>query len=349
MTCLLNYRDDEAPELQDPQLISLVASQRSQLASLHSAVFSPATGLPELKELDLAPTFNDTLWAVCMINSRCFSETIGKEIVTLMVPAVDFANHSHAPNAEYRYSTEQDAFQLVSLRDIPQGEEVCISYGCIHKSNPEMLRDYGFFIQGNLCDRIDFSTMTPPLPPPKEEESRSTKESTSSTTFTKSSRPFPQPSVNATRFMSVMGIEGGVKPGRNSQFELSGDWSSAALLPKDGEQGIADRRKVVTLLSLGAGHLRGIPQGSVAEAMAVLKMSEEEVQWERKSAAELERRCCEQLKSMPTSTETDEELLIQGIGKLGLRRWAAIGARLESKRKLEAAAQHLRIYAGTLA
>ncbi|KAG7668486.1 hypothetical protein Ndes2526B_g03883 [Nannochloris sp. 'desiccata'] len=336
MTCLMNYRDIEAPELQDPQLISLVASQRSQLASLHSAVFSSSTGLPELKELDLAPTFEDTLWAVCMVNSRCFSETIGKEVVTLMVPAADFANHSPAPNAEYRYNIEQDAFQLVSLKQIPQGQEVCISYGCIHKSNPEMLRDYGFFIQGNLCDRIPFSSR----PPPDEEESRNR--------YQISKSP-PQPSLNATRFMAEMGIEGGVKPGpRNSQFELSGDWSSAALLPAEGDQGIANRRKVVTLLSLGAGHLRGIPKGSVAEAMAVLEMSEEEVQWERKAVAELERRCLEQLNSMPTSIQTDEELLIQGVEKLGLRRWAAVGARLESKRKLEAAAQHLRTYLGTL-
>jgi hypothetical protein len=340
----MNYCDDEVSELQDPQLISLVASQRSQLASLHTALFSPATGLPELKELDLAPTFNDTLWAVCMVNSRCFSETVGKEIVTFMVPAADFVNHSLSPNAEYRYNTEQDAFQLVSLRNIPQGQEVCISYGCIHKSNPEMLRDYGFFTQGNLCDRINLSF------PLTRTSLPDGKESASMNIDRKNSRLPPQPSVNATRFMSVMGMEGGVKPGRRSQFELSGGWSSAVLLAQGGEQGIADRRKVVTLLSLGAGHLRGIPKGSVAEAVAVLEMSEEEVQWERKATAELQRRCLEQLHAMPTSIQTDEELLNQqGIEKLGLRRWAAVGARLESKRKLEAAAQHLRTYASTLA
>jgi SET domain/Rubisco LSMT substrate-binding len=342
MTCLMNYQDNEASELQDPQLISLVASQRSQLASLHSAVFSSTTGLSELRQLDLAPTFEDTLWAVCMVNSRCFSETIGKEIVTFMVPAADLANHSSAPNAEYRYNAKQDAFQLVSLREIPQGEEVCISYGCIHKSNPEMLRDYGFFVQGNLCDRIEFF-LTPGSG--GEESNRSS----SISSIPNNSKLPPQPSLNATRFMAVMGMEGGVKSGsRSSHFELSGAWSSAALLPAHGEHGIADRRKVVTLLSLGAGHLRSIPKGSVAEAMGVLQMSEEEVQWERKAVAELERRCVEQLNAIPTSIETDEELLKQGSVKLGLRRWAAVAARLESKRKLEAAAGHLRTYAETL-
>jgi hypothetical protein len=106
---------------------------------------------------------------------------------------------------------------------------------------------------------------------------------------------------------------------------------------------------VVTLLSLGAGHLRSIPKGSVAEAMAVLQMSEEEVQFERKAVAELERRCLEQLNAMPTTIETDEELLVgQGCEGLGLRRWAAVAARLESKRKLKAAVEHFKTYAETL-
>jgi hypothetical protein len=280
-----------------------------------------------------------------MVNSRCFSETIGKEVVTLMVPAADFANHSPAPNAEYRYNTEQDAFQLVSLTEIPQGQEVCISYGCIHKSNPEMLRDCGFFVQGNLCDRIDFSSAPQQVGGSSGGEGSNSSSSSSSKT---SSSP-PQPSVNATRFMAVMGMEGGVKPGpRGGQFELSGAWSSSTLLAAEGEKGIADRRKVVTLLSLGGGNLRSIPKGSVAEAMAVLQMSEEEVQWERKSVAELEKRCVEQLNAMPTTIQTDEELLKQGLEKLGLRKWAAVAARLESKRKLEAAALHLRTYAATL-
>ena len=338
MTCLMNYHDNEALELQDPQLLSLVSSQRSQLSSLHSAIFSSTTGLPELKHLNLAPTFEDTLWAVCMVNSRCFSETIDKEIVTLMVPAADFANHSPAPNAEYRYNPVQDAFQLVSLRDIPQGEEVCISYGCIHKSNPEMLRDYGFFVQGNLCDRIAFNSVNG-------------EESTNNTSTTNNSRisniPL-QPSINATRFMSVLGMEGGASRS-GGQFELSGTWSSATLLPAQDEQGIANRRKVATLLSLGAGNLRSIPKRSVAEAMVGLEMSEDEVQWERKSVAELEKRCVAQLHAMPTTIQTDEELLKEGSEVLGVRRWAAVAARLESKRKLEAAAQHLRTYAATLA
>jgi hypothetical protein len=33
------------------------------------------------------------------------------------------------------------------------GEEVLISYGCIQKSNAELMRDYGFTLTANINDR----------------------------------------------------------------------------------------------------------------------------------------------------------------------------------------------------
>lgn len=48
------------------------------------------------------------------------------------------------------------SFQLQALRPLTAGEEITISYGAI-KPNAELLRDYGFFIPGNPCDRIKFS------------------------------------------------------------------------------------------------------------------------------------------------------------------------------------------------
>lgn len=44
---------------------------------LHPApcrLFSSSTG--ELRALQLAPTLDDTVWAACMVNSRCFSDTV---------------------------------------------------------------------------------------------------------------------------------------------------------------------------------------------------------------------------------------------------------------------------------
>lgn len=43
-------------------------------------------------------------------------------------------------------------------QDIAAGEEVCISYGCQHKSNEELMRDYGFVMPANPNDRIPFAT-----------------------------------------------------------------------------------------------------------------------------------------------------------------------------------------------
>lgn len=42
-------------------------------------------------------------------------------------------------------------------QDIPAGAEACISYGCTHKDNEGMMRDYGFVIPGNVNDRVPFS------------------------------------------------------------------------------------------------------------------------------------------------------------------------------------------------
>lgn len=47
------------------------------------------------------------------------------------------------------------SFQLQALHPLTAGEEISISYGAI-KPNHELLRDYGFFIPGNPCDRVRF-------------------------------------------------------------------------------------------------------------------------------------------------------------------------------------------------
>lgn len=53
-----------------------VLQERSAIQGLHDSVFSSRTG--ELSTLDLAPDFQDTLWAACMVNSRCFSDLVSQ-------------------------------------------------------------------------------------------------------------------------------------------------------------------------------------------------------------------------------------------------------------------------------
>lgn len=41
---------------------------------------------------------------------------VGAEVVSLVVPCADMANHQNIPNAAYAYSAARDAFELTALQ-----------------------------------------------------------------------------------------------------------------------------------------------------------------------------------------------------------------------------------------
>lgn len=81
---------------------------------MHASLFSSSTG--ELKALNLAPDVSDTLWAASLVNSRCFSDAAGRELLSLMVPLADMANHSNEPNAGYRLDPGTGTFSVTSTK-----------------------------------------------------------------------------------------------------------------------------------------------------------------------------------------------------------------------------------------
>jgi hypothetical protein len=60
--------------VQSASLASMAAKEREDILGVHARVFCGQGG--ELRTLALAPRPEDTLWAACMVNSRCFSETV---------------------------------------------------------------------------------------------------------------------------------------------------------------------------------------------------------------------------------------------------------------------------------
>ena len=72
MTCLLNYSPKEQPELQ--WLASEAAVQHTWAQESHASLFSSQTGL--LKSLQLADSLQQTLWAMSLVRSRTFSESV---------------------------------------------------------------------------------------------------------------------------------------------------------------------------------------------------------------------------------------------------------------------------------
>lgn len=339
MTCLMNYSPESAIDLfQLPVYINSVTEEHEALLSLHNELFSKGSRYPEYHSLHLASSLQDTVWAMNMVTSRCFSESIDHgEVVSLMVPCVDFANHSSAPNAEYKYNRDIDTFQLVALKKIEQGEEVCISYGCVNKPNVELMRNYGFVMVGNLNDRVDFRSTS---------LAHSNQNMKDTATIT-SNTGRADPSLNAERLMAFLGIEGRANP-QTHAFELTGRSSPDVLLAMEGVEGVAARRRVTTLMSLGAGFLRNIPSGNKRKNEF---LSEEESKWEKASARELIHRCDMQLASLPTTIEEDEELL-SGLNvskePTMARLQAAVYARMEEKKVIVAARNVLQEYAMSL-
>lgn len=95
-------------------LLCVGVQERKGIQGLHDSLFSSSTG--ELRALDLSPSFSDTLWAACMVNSRCFSDNAGRELLSLMVPLADMANHSNEPNAAYRLHPSTQTFAVTSTK-----------------------------------------------------------------------------------------------------------------------------------------------------------------------------------------------------------------------------------------
>ena len=98
---------------------------------------------------DESISFDDFLWAWCVISSRSFkvSTTDGSRSVEGCIPVMDFCNHRRPRDCSYHLELSpgdgsHGFVVLTALRDIDAGGEVCVTYGA--KGNRDLLRDYGF-------------------------------------------------------------------------------------------------------------------------------------------------------------------------------------------------------------
>lgn len=223
MTCLMNYETESSKHLQFPSLMEMSDRERESLRKVHESIFGPS-GM--LSTLDLADSFEDTLWAFCMVNSRCFSDKSPTgEDISMMVPCADMANHSNVPDMAYKFSFEEDRFEFSSLKSSAGDREVCISYGCVRKNNMELMRDYGFFLVANLNDRVPFG---------KEGKD--------------SDQMYVPLSLDAMKLLNVWDITVSAK--KSVGLELTGPSSPSILQLSDDTEYLNARRRVVTLLSL---------------------------------------------------------------------------------------------------
>lgn len=298
MSCLMNYTPEEASLLQDPRAVIMARNERMQIQSTHDVWFDHHSG--QLKQLKLCSSLgevsdtttnnnsiNKTRWAICMLNSRCFSETVNGEDISIMAPCADMLNHGSDSNARFQYDPVQDSFQIIATQGILQGQEVLISYGCVRKNNIEMMRDYGFCLEANLNDRVDFQLTG--LVGGGDVYSQLMMAGTVAVTPPQKRNDYY---INGPQFLHCLGIT--VPSNRDlSQLAAGAD--------------INTRRKLVTILSLQNASVLQWQLGSSSSSSSSNSSSSRSL--ERDTIDVLKKQCIDMLSSMGTTLESDKEAL----------------------------------------
>ena len=148
-----------------------------------------------------------------------------------------------------------------------------------------------------------------------------------------------RPSLSGPRLLAAVGLG-----------QYAADLTPAATAAMgDGEAAAAQRRLIASIMSLQPflRELGRAAAGTAGAAGELPPLAEGDMARERQSVAALQAQCQALLGRMPTSAAEDEALL-SGRQQLGVRRQAAVAARLESKRLILAAADALQRFADTL-
>lgn len=87
---------------------------------------------------------------MCVATSRKTKMKEEDSIIRSVIPFFDFFNYNSEAQATWNYDETTSTFKVISLTDIPKGNEIFISYFLDEeKCNFEFLEDYGF-IEKNL-------------------------------------------------------------------------------------------------------------------------------------------------------------------------------------------------------
>ena len=119
----------------------------------------------------IAATQEEFDWARATAHTRAMSGKVAGGPCAFIVPGVDLANHSFAPNCEYGVSGDGGSFQLTwdttATREMPKGpplpesgDEVLICYGA-RMPNALLMLHYGFMDPENPNEQLPMECMIP--------------------------------------------------------------------------------------------------------------------------------------------------------------------------------------------
>ncbi|KAF4394781.1 hypothetical protein F8388_015687 [Cannabis sativa] len=143
------WSEEELSELQGTQLLSTTLGVKEYVVSEFKKLEEEVI-LPNKKLFPSPITIDDFFWAFGILRSRAFSRMRAQNLV--LIPLVDFINHSHkVTSEEHAWEVKGPAglfswdylFSLRSPIPVKAGEQVVIQYD-INKSNAELALDYGF-------------------------------------------------------------------------------------------------------------------------------------------------------------------------------------------------------------
>lgn len=122
------------------------------LHQFSQSVLDPIRGTPRDPYGGAIVDVNALGWGLGVVTSRAF-RTRGPSHPASMLPLIDMANHSFTPNTEVKPAGD-GKLALLAKKKIKAGEEILLSYGQL--PNDFLLLDYGFLVDNNPFDRVNF-------------------------------------------------------------------------------------------------------------------------------------------------------------------------------------------------
>jgi hypothetical protein len=160
-------------EFRGTPLLDEVLQRRAELQEAFEQVSRALESIASDERLP-SLTFEDFLWARCIVDSRAFfvrqaAADDSQPQQLALVPFVDFLNHhANGQVSMARLDERKETFALHALVDIAAGQQLFFSYG--EYSNRELLLYYGFAEPSNELGVVEIGL---DLPPPLEQQQQS--------------------------------------------------------------------------------------------------------------------------------------------------------------------------------
>lgn len=135
------FTPDEKKWLKGSSMVAMIDQKLKELRDDYNKVADLIEGYRERF------TFDDFHYFRSMIITRTFGisyydpkRKYDKD--TIVVPYSDLINHEHPHDIHWGWNHKSNAFEFVTVKDIPKNKEIFASYG--HKCNTRFLLNYGF-------------------------------------------------------------------------------------------------------------------------------------------------------------------------------------------------------------